>query len=48
MEFFFFFSFIQDMLLHKYFFKIFAQICPAVIYKEMFESLRSSVSEKTF
>ena len=29
-------------------FKIFAQICSVVIYKEIFENLRSSVSQKTF
>ena len=29
-------------------FKIFAQICSVVICKEIFENLRSSVSQKTF
>ena len=29
-------------------FKIFAQICSVVIYKEMFECLRTSVSQKFF
>ena len=29
-------------------FKIFAQICSVVIYKEVFEILRTSVSQKTF
>ena len=28
--------------------KIFAQICSAVIYKEIFEILRTSLSQKTF
>ena len=30
------------------FFKIFAQVCSVVIYKEMFECLRTSVSQKSF
>ena len=30
------------------FFKIFDQICIVVIYKEFFEILRTSVSQKTF
>ena len=29
-------------------FKIFAQICSVVIYKEIFETLQTSVSQKTF
>ena len=36
-------SFAKNML-----FKIFAQICSVVIYKEIFEILRTSVSQKTF
>ena len=49
--FFFFFFFLQ--FYPKYaslqvLFKIFDQICSVVIYKEVFEILRTSVSQKTF
>ena len=50
-HFFFFFFFLQ--FYPKYaslqvLFKIFDQICSVVIYKEVFEILRTSVSQKTF
>ena len=37
-----------DKIASLQFFKIFDQICTVVIYKEFFEILRTSVSQKTF
>ena len=41
-------SFTKDMPLYKYFSIFFSQICSVVICKEIFEILRTSVSQKTF
>ena len=41
-------QFYQKYASLQVFFNIFDQICTAVIYKEFFEILRTSVSQKTF
>ena len=41
-------QFYQKYASLQLFFKIFDQICTVVIYKEFFEILRTSVSQKTF
>ena len=41
-------QFCQKYASLQVFFKIFDQICTVAIYKEFFEILRTSVSQKTF
>ena len=48
MEFFFLFAVYQKYASQQVLLKIFAHICSVVIYKEIFEILRTSVSHKTF
>ena len=48
MELFFLFAVYQKHASQQVLLKIFAHICSVVIYKEIFEILRTSVSQKTF
>ena len=48
MEFIFCLQFYQRYASLQVLFKIFAQICSVVIYKEIFEILPTSISQKTF
>ena len=48
MEFIFCLQFYQRYASLQILFKIFAQICSVVIYKEIFEILQASVSQQTF